>query len=415
MCIREPHIIYLALLSLSLVSALDNGVGLLPPLGYNTWNDLGRKLSSSALRARVDAMVSSGLVAAGYTYFNLDDGWASDSRGADGRLLADPAKFPEGMANFSRYVHSHGLKLGLYTDRGTKTCLGKPGSYGYEKVDAQQYAEWEIDYLKEDNCKAPGGANNHTEAHARFAMMRDALNSTGRRIFFSVCGGGDQLPLGNLSYYAHPPFGSALANSWRISADATEWLTTLHALGIDGELAQYASAGAYNDPDMLLSSTHGAVRKLGTQQSRTQFSIWAILAAPMLIGGPISSLSSWDMYTFTNREVLAVSQDALVSQGTKIAPGIWARLLHTGSVAVVMANDAFYTRAITCDAACWSHMPSAHGPCTIHGPCHFTVRDLWLHEPPIQSWMRHLVAGQEFSISMPGYWSSFMFKLTPVP
>ena len=218
----------LLLLLLAHAAALDNGVGRRPPLGYNTWNDLGPRLSSALLRSRVDAMVSSGLRDAGYVYFNLDDGWASDARGADGRLSADPDKFPEGMRNFSDYVHAKGLKLGLYTDRGTETCARKPGSYGFEKIDAQQYAEWQIDYLKEDNCKAPGGPNNRSESLLRFSLMRDALNATGRPIFFSVCGGGDQLPWNDLSYFASPPFGAALANSWRVSPDATGYLRCDH-------------------------------------------------------------------------------------------------------------------------------------------------------------------------------------------
>ena len=194
------------------------------------------------------------------------------------------------MANFSAYVHARGLKLGVYTDRGTRTCAFKPGSYGSERVDARQYAEWQVDYLKEDNCAAPGGANNRTEALYRFGLMRDALNATGRPIFFSVCGGGDQLPWNDLSYYAQPPFGAALANSWRIGPDAVERFTTLHALDIDKKLAAAAGPGGFNDPDMLLTSAPGAARKLGAPQSRTMFNIWAVLAAPLLIGGPIEQV-----------------------------------------------------------------------------------------------------------------------------
>ena len=270
--------------------------------GYNTWNDVGKHLDAAALEARVDAMVASGLRDAGYTYFNLDDGWAADARDPKTHVLpASSTAFPKGMKAFADYVHGKGLKLGLYTDRGTQTCAGKPGSYGYEAVDAKQYAAWGCDYLKEDNCHAPGGANNHSEAFYRFGLMRDALNATGRPVFFSVCGGGDQAPWNSLAWMAQPPSGgAALANAWRIAPDCVEWVTTLHALSIDAGLARFSGPGGFNDPDMLLTSTKGAVRKLGPVQSRTQFSIWAVLAAPLLIGGPISQLSAWDLETYKN-------------------------------------------------------------------------------------------------------------------
>ena len=388
----------LPLLLVAHAAALDNGVGRRPPLGYNTWNDLGPHLSSALLRSRVDAMVSSGLRDAGYVYFNLDDGWASDARGSDGRLSADPDKFPEGMRNFSDYVHAKGLKLGLYTDRGTKTCARKPGSYGYEKIDAQQYADWAVDYLKEDNCKAPGGPNNKTESLYRFSLMRDALNATGRPIFFSVCGGGDQLPWNDLSYFAKPPFGSAVANSWRVSPDATGFLSTLHALNINGKLAEFAGAGGFNDPDMLLASTRGAARSLGPHQSRTMFGIWAVLAAPLLIGGPVSKLDAWDLETYTNGEVIAVNQDPLVAQGGEIAPGVWARELADGGVALVMANRGVSPANVTCDAACWQKTPFKIGT-------RLSLRDLWAHAPPKEPALANgLVVPEPLTLELRGYW-----------
>ena len=149
----------------------------------------------------------------------------------------------------------------------------------------------------------------------------------------------------------------------------------------------------------------------GANQSRTQFSIWAILAAPMLIGGPVSALSSWDLQTYLNKEVIAVSQDPLVSQGTEIAPGVWARLLHTGSVALVMANAGLFERTVSCDEECWSRMPSLHGPWK---GTNVTVRDLWSHGPPAESALQRLVAPQEFSLRLAPFWSSRTFKLSPV-
>ena len=185
-------------------------------------------------------------------------------------------QFPSGMANFSRVIRSKGLKLGLYTDRGTKTCAGRPGSFGFEQIDAVTYAGWNVSYLKEDNC----GPNNVASAIKQFGMMRDALNRTGRRIFFSVCGGGDQLPWANLSWFATADgAGAALANSWRIAPDSTNWGSSVHAFTIDATLARSAKPGGWNDPDMLLSSSRPATRRLSPEQSRTQFSLWAILVS----------------------------------------------------------------------------------------------------------------------------------------
>jgi len=195
----------LVLLALSAgVMALDNGLGLTPPMGYNTWNAFWCEIDESIIKATADAMVNLGLAAKGYTYLNLDDCWQL-SRDTNGRIVEDKTKFPSGIKALGSYVHSKGLKFGLYSDAGFKTCQGRPGSLGYEVIDAQTYAEWEVDYLKYDNCNTDGSSPKK-----RYPPMRDALNKTGRPIFFSMCEWGVEDP--------HLWAGD-VGNSWRTTGD----------------------------------------------------------------------------------------------------------------------------------------------------------------------------------------------------
>mmetsp|Transcript_11176 Transcript_11176/g.20328 ORF Transcript_11176/g.20328 Transcript_11176/m.20328 type:complete len:427 (+) Transcript_11176:55-1335(+) len=366
--------LWITLSSLPLVSTLDNGLGLLPPMGYNTWNDLGcLKLTEETVRAAADALVSNGLSKKGYTYVNLDDCWHADHRNKEsGRLEAHPTRFPSGMAALADYVHSKGLKFGIYTDRGSKTCAGRPGSLGYEKLDAETFASWGVDYVKEDNCHASTGPNDKDVLFQQFAAFRDALNATGRPIFFSVCGGGDQVPWANLSYYATDPRGGpGLANSWRISPDCTEWLTCTQAAHISSQVRSVSVRGGFNDPDMLLGSSKGTEMWLTPIQSRTQFFVWAVLMAPLLLGTSPEKLTAYDLETYSADEVLQVNQDPLMKQGGLIvseweSPGgrsghlIWAREVENG-VAIVFQNNFPLQGKVKCSDNCWAALPFTHG------------------------------------------------------
>jgi len=188
--------------------ALQNGLGRVPAMGYNSWYDEMQNLTEENMKASIDALVALGLPELGYVYFNLDDDWA-EGRYANGTLYADKTKFPsKTLKPLAEYAHSKKLKFGTYTDRGTKTCGGKPGALAHEKIDAATYASWGVDYLKEDSCNAPA---DHATAFSEYAAMRDALNATGRPILFSLCGWN--------SWYA--PMGDYLGNSWRIGPDDT--------------------------------------------------------------------------------------------------------------------------------------------------------------------------------------------------
>jgi alpha-galactosidase len=223
-------------------TALDNGLALTPAMGWNSWYDLEctPAMNETTIAARAKAMVTSGLADAGYKYVNLDDCYVS-TRAPNGTLLPDPAKFPSGMRALSDAVHSLKLKFGVYTDRGTQTCAGRPAAQGHEAEDARTYAhDWQIDYLKEDSCYA---SKDHATAFQQYGAMRDALNATGRPVLFSLCGWND--------WYA--PVGASLGNSWRIGEDDTNWAGILVNIDTMAPLSKYAGPGGWNDPCLLLS------------------------------------------------------------------------------------------------------------------------------------------------------------------
>lgn len=321
-------------------------------MGYNTWNDVGCEgVSAEYIQGVADAIVEKGLDKLGYTYVNVDDCWATARDDYSKELVADKAAFPAGIGAVADYVHARGLKFGLYTDRGVWTCGARPGSAGYEVEDANSFAEWGVDYLKVDSCNAP---NNSRAAITQYAKFRDALNATGRPIFFALCGWAP--------WYAE--VGEALANSWRIARDVNGICEVWNTISINSFLAAYAGPGAWNDPDALLGSSTGNRVRLLTQQSRTQFSLWAIMAAPLILGTSLKDISDFDLETYTNAEVIAVNQDVLGKQGrimwetcpradvaelvaTAIADRyplppqcqqIWGRPLSGGDWAVVLVN-----------------------------------------------------------------------------
>jgi len=402
-------------------AGLDNGLGLNPPMGYNTWNDLGcHDVSETNIKAVADAMVSNGLKTAGYEYVNLDDCWHAKERDpSTGRLQPDPKRFPSGMRALGDHLHSKGFKFGIYTDRGSKTCAGFPGSLDHEELDAQTFADWGVDYVKEDNCHSSSGADDKDTLFKQFGLFRDALNKTGRAIFFSVCGGGDQWPWTDISYYATDPRGGrTLANAWRISPDAIGKITMRDAALTDSapEVVAASGPGGFNDPDMLLGSTDGATRQLSMELSRTQFNTWAILMAPLLMGSPTAKLSNYDLETYTNQEVIAVSQDKLLQQGTvvqKSALGplpaawptlVWGRNLSNGSAALLFVNTGFSRGNITCGAPCWSQLPFQPG-------AELQVRDLWEHGAAA---VPTAVAHKDFAVEVDGFGSSKLFKFAPI-
>jgi alpha-galactosidase len=320
-------------------------LGKTPQMGWNSWNKFGCNVSEQMIRETADAMVSSGMKAAGYQYINIDDCWHGE-RDARGFIQANKEHFPSGMKALSDYVHAKGLKLGIYSDAGGKTCGGKPGSRGHEYQDALTYAEWGIDYLKYDWCDTKG-----LKAEGAYLTMRDALHQAGRPVLFSMCEWGDNKPW---------EWGKDVGHSWRTTGDITacfdciddhgSWKSwgVLQILDKQEGLRQYAGPGHWNDPDMLEVGNG-----LNANQDRAHFSIWAMLAAPLIAGNDLRAMPAETAGVLTNKSVIAVNQDALGVQAFRYAArdGVeyWFKPLDGGDWAFMALNRNKEPRKITFD------------------------------------------------------------------
>jgi alpha-galactosidase len=335
--------------------ALENGLGRTPPMGWNEWNTFGCNSNDALIRAVADAMVSSGMAAAGYQYVNLDDCWSTRTRDAGGNLQPDPVKFPQGIKALADYVHGKGLKMGIYSSAGTTTCSGYPGSIGFEAQDARVWASWGIDYLKYDNC----GDHRGQTSQQRYTAMRDALLATGRPIYYSIVNWGQD---------AVWTWGSPVGNSWRTTGDISDsWGSVMSILDSQVGLESYSGPGAWNDPDMLEVGNPG----LSDTESRSHFSLWALLNAPLLAGNDIRNMSETTRSILTNADVIAVNQNWGGKQGHKIRDDgeqeLWAKPMSDGSVAVVLLNRAGAAATISTTAGQIGLAPTST----------YTVKDLW--------------------------------------
>lgn len=311
------------------------GLALTPPMGWNSWNKFACNVDENMIKQMADAMVSSGMRDAGYTYINIDDCWHGD-RDAQGFIHPDAKRFPSGMKALADYVHSKGLKLGIYSDAGSQTCGGRPGSRGYEFQDAQQYAAWGIDYLKYDWCNTEG-----LKAEGAYKTIAAALKKAGRPIVLSICEWGNDKPW---------EWGPAVGHLWRSTGDIYNCFDcvkdhgTWKAWGVmqildkQEGLRKYAGPGHWNDPDML-EVGNGA---LTVNEDRAHFTMWAMLAAPLIAGNDLRSMSKETTEVLTNRNVIAVSQDKLGIEGFKVSAKdgleIWAKPLQGGDWAIVFLN-----------------------------------------------------------------------------
>lgn len=348
-------------------TALDNGLASVPPMGWNDWNAFGCNVDEQLVEQTADAFVTSGMRDAGYEYLNIDDCWALPTRDADGDLVANPAKFPSGIAALAGYVHARGLKLGIYEDSGVKTCSsggGFPGSLGHEDQDAMLFARWHVDYLKYDDCNVPPDGQNPDATIARYQAMRDALAkataATGQKIVFSICEKGDF----GVPNSAWPEIG----NLWRTTGDIHDNYSKL--LGIFHQnivLADLAGPYHWNDPDML-EIGNGSMT---ATENRSEFSLWAEMAAPLIAGTNIPQASSATLSVLTNSRVIAVDQDPLGKQGTMVSSSggldVLAKPLANGDVSVALFNETGSTATITTTA-------SAIGKT---GASAYTLTDLW--------------------------------------
>ena len=304
-------------------SALDK-LAPTPPLGWNSWNKFGCNVDEKTIRGMAEAMVSRGLKAAGYEYVVINDCWQI-SRDERGDILADPERFPSGIKALADYVHSLGLKFGLNSCAGTKTCAGRPGSQGYEEQDACQYAAWGVDYLKYDWCHTEGLA-----AQPAYKKMRAALESAGRPIVFSICEWGGSEPW---------RWAKGVGHLWRTTGDIEDkWESILKILDLQAGLEGYAGPGHWNDPAMLEVGNGG----LTFEESKAHFSLWCLLTAPLMAGNDLRSMTKKAAFILTNTDVIAVDQDKLGVQGRRLRQDgpseVWVKPLADGSKAVVLFN-----------------------------------------------------------------------------
>jgi len=324
-----------AVLAVGAATAATAQVATTPPMGWNSWNHFAAKIDDATVRAQADAMARNGMRDAGYRYINIDDTWEG-ARDASG-VIHPNAKFPD-MKALANYVHSKGLKLGIYSSPGPKTCAGYEGSYGHEAQDAQTYAAWGIDYLKYDLCGlapsmlAAGSLDKAQDIQlAAYRKMDAALKATGRPMVYSLC---------QYGFFQPWRWGASVGgNSWRTTGDIEDKFPRMLQIGLSqAGLSKFAGPGHWNDPDMLEVGNGG----MSAIEYRTHMSLWALLAAPLLAGNDLSTMSPETLSILTNHEVIAVDQDPAGAQGDRVkAEGgleIWAKPLAGGAKAVGLFN-----------------------------------------------------------------------------
>ena len=323
---------FIAWLSAGELRALDNGLAKIPPMGWNSWNKFACNVNEDLIKKMADALISTGMRDAGYKYVVIDDCWQVD-RDIQGNIVPDSKRFPSGMKALADYIHAKGLKFGLYSDAGTLTCQKRPGSRGYEFQDARQYAAWGVDYLKYDWC-----STSTQNQQASYSIMRDALVKSKHPIVFSLCEWGSSKPW---------LWARDVGNLWRTTGDIQdcwdckrEWggMGFVHILDLQDGLEAYAGPGHWNDPDMLEVGNGG----MTTTEYRSHFSLWCILAAPLMAGNDIRGMSREIAEILTNKEVIAVDQDQQGLQGRRVwrerDVEVWAKQLADGSRAVALLN-----------------------------------------------------------------------------
>ncbi|WP_205411202.1 glycoside hydrolase family 27 protein [Mucilaginibacter pineti] len=354
-----------------------------PPMGWMTWNYFGDKINEKDIKEMADAMVSSGMLDAGYHYLMIDDGWQG-GRDSKNEMIPDPVKFPSGIKALAAYVHSKGIKLGVYSDAAQLTCGGYTASLNFEEQDAKTFASWDVDYLKYDYCGAP---SDSITAKARYKKMADALHNSGREIVFGICEWGDRKPW----LWAKNAGGQL----WRISADIRDkWKTDkpwtdqreLHTIGagvldivdVNADLAPFAGPGGWNDLDMLVIGLNGRKGPSGDlggtgcspTEYQSQMSLWSIMNAPLIATNDLRTMDDATKRILLNKEVIAINQDPLGKQAERKVKNrdwnVFMKPLKNGDYAVAILNRNSSEKAFSID---WKELG-------LNGS--YTINDLWL-------------------------------------
>lgn len=348
--------------SQDLVISIGNELTLTPPMGWNSWNTFGEHLTEALIIETANAMVKNGMRDMGYNYINIDDFWQLTERGEDGHIQINKEKFPNGIKYVADYLHSLGFKLGIYSDAAERTCGGVCGSYGHEETDAKDFAKWGVDLLKYGYCHAPA---DKQEAIRRYTAMGKALKTSGRSIVFSICEWGQLEPW---------TWGKqAEGHLWRTTFDIRDrWLSetyghvnngVMNIVEINEPLAEYATLGGWNDPDMLIVGIDGNSKSVNygegivfgctTEQYRSHMSLWAMMAAPLLSGNDVRNMDAATIETLTNPDLIRINQDILGKQGRRILNTenyeIWKKELSNGSVAIAVLNKSAEDSKIVLD------------------------------------------------------------------
>ncbi|MDP6908093.1 MAG: glycoside hydrolase family 27 protein [Flavobacteriales bacterium] len=342
-------------------NAQKKNIALTPPMGWNTWNTFHCNVDEQLIQESADYMVSSGMKEAGYEYIVIDDCWQV-ARDSTGTIVADPKRFPSGIKALADYVHSKGLKFGLYSDVGRMTCQRRPGSRGYEEVDAKTYEEWGVDYLKFDWCY-----HGNLKAEEAYFPMGDALAKLDREIVYSICNWGVKEPW---------KWAGETGHLWRTTGDIIPkfsgaslpfFQTVVDIIDKQADLHSYARPGAWNDPDMLEVGI-----TLSNSEGRAHFSMWCMMAAPLMAGNDLRDMTSETVEILTNKEVIALDQDPLGKQGRKIVDEgkyeIWMKELESNEKAICFLNRSRKPWVVEPD---WKALGISSDK---------NIRDLWKHE-----------------------------------
>jgi alpha-galactosidase len=357
---KKSVLLLILLLSLPVYGQKFKGLAPTPPMGWNSWNTFGVNIDESLIQGMAEALISSGMRDAGYNYIVIDDGWEAMDRDANGNLIPDPKRFPNGMKALGDYLHAKGFKFGIHNCAGTKTCSGYPGGRGHEFQDARTYASWGVDYLKYDWCEH-GTAN----AEETYKTMRDGLHAAGRPIVFSLCEWGNNKPW---------LWAQDVGHLWRTTGDITDCYDCqdVYAIGwkyilkSQNGLEKHAGPDHWNDPDMLEVGNKG----LSLAESRAHFTLWCMLAAPLMAGNDVRQMPDEVRKILTQKEVIAIDQDRLGKQGYQFMehPGkeIWVKELSDGNWAVCFFNNSEEKVQIRVH---WPHLSFLKGT--------YEVRDVW--------------------------------------
>lgn len=320
-----------------------------PPMGWNSWNFFEGKISDSIIRQIADALLANGMKDAGYEYIIIDDLW-TNGRDKNNVLIADPVRFPYGIKILADYIHSKGLKLGIYSDAAQHTCGGVSGSYGFEELDAKTFASWGIDYLKYDYCNAP---EDVITAFTRYKKMSDALKATGRPIVYAICEWGQRKPW----LWAKAAGGHLWRTTWDLrdtwQSNNKDLTGIIEIFNDQDSLAQYAGPGGWNDPDMLMVGLYGkgSSSNAGTNgkgctktEYETHFALWCMLAAPLIVNSDIRKISSETLQLLTNKDLIAINQDKLGKQANTIynkdSVQVLMKNLSGGNLAICIFNKS---------------------------------------------------------------------------